>query len=311
MNKIEMPFKLRKALLQWAKGNPKLAIIEARADSLNCNAIVIALKARHQYDAPPSFDAGVFTLAGKKAQDGFLPVVVAPSGKIVSAGMAPIMRQILTNPSPLLLFGIGPGRQNASDVESIAERIDLAALTALPGVGVYSAADETAAQALADDCLTLPGVKYVRIAAGNAAPIYQSRHEMDLTAGLTHLRQGRDLCLVSTGRMVHRALELAKALAKRDIDTGVVDLFKIKPLNRNALYAVISRYTYIATLEEHSKRGGIGAAMLETLSENGKSHSVIRFGYDEDFGSTPLKPEKQFFGLDLEFLIRELSARVW
>lgn len=104
----------------------------------------------------------------------------------------------------------------------------------------------------------------------------------DFKRGIIHLETGRDLCLISCGSMLATAQQVAQRCQSRGIQCGIVDLFRIKPLDRKELYDTISRYTYLATIENHTLIGGLGSCILETLSQYGKSHAIIQFGIGKD-----------------------------
>ena len=50
-------------------------------------------------------------------------------------------------------------------------------------------------------------------------------------------RKGRDVTIVGSGIMVHKALEAAGALAKDAIDAEVIDLRSIRPIDRETILA--------------------------------------------------------------------------
>ena len=67
----------------------------------------------------------------------------------------------------------------------------------------------------------------------------------------------------------------AKKLAEEGIEATVVDMYSIKPLDKQAIMeAKDSRL--IVTLEEHSKMGGLGAAVAEVMCEDTGFPSLLR-----------------------------------
>ncbi|HLD82880.1 MAG TPA: transketolase C-terminal domain-containing protein, partial [Candidatus Omnitrophota bacterium] len=91
------------------------------------------------------------------------------------------------------------------------------------------------------------------------------------------------LCIIATGVMAHRALEVASALNKYSIDAGVVDLFRIKPVNEKLLLGIVNSYEAILTLEEHLIAGGLGSLVSEILSDNGMSLPLRRLGIPDKY----------------------------
>jgi len=184
---------------------------------------------------------------------------------------------------PVTVVGVGAGFDYNTLGPTHHSTEDLAVMRALPGMTILNPSDSLMAREMVGYCVKKPGPKYIRLDRTGLPLVYDETTKPDINRGLTVLREGRDLCIVATGRMVKRALELADALEENSIEAGVVDLFRIKPVNEVLLYETISRYSYIASLEEHFVTGGLGSVVLETLSNNGKSHPIFRFGIPDKF----------------------------
>jgi acetoin:2,6-dichlorophenolindophenol oxidoreductase subunit beta len=81
-------------------------------------------------------------------------------------------------------------------------------------------------------------------------------------------RPGRDLTIVATAVMVHRALEAAAALATEEIDVEVIDLRCLRPLDSGTIIASVSRTTRLLCVYEGVKTLGIGAEISAMIAES-------------------------------------------
>jgi pyruvate dehydrogenase E1 component beta subunit len=81
-------------------------------------------------------------------------------------------------------------------------------------------------------------------------------------------RRGRDLTIVASSIMVHRALDAAAALADDGIDAEVVDLRTLRPLDRDTLIDSVSRTTRLLCVYEGVKTLGIGAEVSALIAES-------------------------------------------
>jgi len=81
-------------------------------------------------------------------------------------------------------------------------------------------------------------------------------------------RPGRDLTIVATSIMVHRALEAAALLASERIEAEVIDLRSLRPLDRDTLVASVSRTTRLLCVYEGVKTLGIGAEISAMIAES-------------------------------------------
>ena len=108
--------------------------------------------------------------------------------------------------------------------------------------------------------------------------------------------------------MIHHAFRLVDELAKNSLDVGIVDFFRIKPVNEKLLLSYVGEAKLLITLEEHSINGGIGSIICEILADNGKRVPVKRFAIqDKDcFQYGDREWMYSYFGLDVGALLSEI-----
>ena len=111
--------------------------------------------------------------------------------------------------------------------------------------------------------------------------ITSSSDNIDFSDGLVSLKGGSDLTIIATGIMVHRAFEVMNRLSQHSIDAGIIDLYRIKPVNKELLLELVSQSKMIVTLEEHSIVGGIGSIVSEILSDAGESTPLKRIALSD------------------------------
>lgn len=109
------------------------------------------------------------------------------------------------------------------------------------------------------------------------------------------LRDGDDLAIIANGVMVHRALAAAEALAAEGIETRVVNMSTVNPLDEAAIVAAAATGA-ILTVEEHSVRGGLGGAVSEVVTANDPV-PVRRMGFPGFLPTGPVEWLLEHFGL--------------
>jgi 2-oxoisovalerate dehydrogenase E1 component beta subunit len=80
-------------------------------------------------------------------------------------------------------------------------------------------------------------------------------------------RAGSDLTIVTFGAMVHVALDAAEALAGEGVETEVVDLRTLAPLDRDAILTSVAKTSKVIVLHEASRTGGIGGEVAAIVAE--------------------------------------------
>ncbi|MFM7174877.1 MAG: alpha-ketoacid dehydrogenase subunit beta [Caldilinea sp.] len=82
-------------------------------------------------------------------------------------------------------------------------------------------------------------------------------------------RAGRDVTVVATAVMVHRALAVASQLAGEGIEVEVIDPRTLVPLDSETILASLRRTHRIVVVTEDTRRAGVGAELMATILEEG------------------------------------------
>ena len=80
-------------------------------------------------------------------------------------------------------------------------------------------------------------------------------------------RAGSDLVIVTYGAYVHRALRVAERLAAEGIETAVLDLRCLAPLDREALLAVARHCGKVLVAHEDTRTGSVGESLAAIVQE--------------------------------------------
>lgn len=81
------------------------------------------------------------------------------------------------------------------------------------------------------------------------------------------LRKGRDLTLISWGASIKETLESAEALALEGIQTEVIDVASVSPIDFAPLIASIRKTGHALVVHEAARHCGVGAEVCATLQE--------------------------------------------
>ena len=81
-------------------------------------------------------------------------------------------------------------------------------------------------------------------------------------------REGKDVTIVATSIMVHKALDAAAALKGEGIDIEVIDLRTIRPIDRDTVIASVKKTSRLLCVYEAVKTLGIGAEISAMIAES-------------------------------------------
>ncbi|MEQ8922504.1 MAG: alpha-ketoacid dehydrogenase subunit beta [Marinovum algicola] len=81
-------------------------------------------------------------------------------------------------------------------------------------------------------------------------------------------REGRDVTIVATSLMVHKALAAAEKLAEEGIDAEVIDLRTVRPMDRETVLASVRKTGRLVCVYEGVKTLGVGAEISAMVAES-------------------------------------------
>lgn len=144
---------------------------------------------------------------------------------------------------------------------------DIALMRAIPGMTVIQPCDDIETKQVIQAIAKIKGPCYVRLGRAAVDTVNSEDYVFELGKGSV-LRQGNDITLVATGMMVQQALQAAMTLSEQGIEVSVINIHTIKPLDEALILEYAKKSKLVVTCDEHSKFGGLGSAVAETLSKN-------------------------------------------
>jgi len=81
-------------------------------------------------------------------------------------------------------------------------------------------------------------------------------------------REGRDLSIITYGRMVPRCLDVAEKFSKEGVDIEVVDVRTLVPLDKKALVESAKKTGKVLVVHEACQTGGFGGELVSTIVDS-------------------------------------------
>ncbi|HEX7119667.1 MAG TPA: transketolase C-terminal domain-containing protein [Longimicrobiales bacterium] len=163
--------------------------------------------------------------------------------------------------------GISPGEDGASQ-QSVE---DVALACSLPDFVVCVPSDEYQTWAAVEAAYRHDGPVYIRTGRPKAPRIYDGVPQDFAFGRATQVRGGGDATIIANGLMVGAAIVAHERLRKEGIETRVLDMATVKPLDEEAVRRAALETGAIVTAEEHLIHGGLGARVAQAVC---RSHPV-------------------------------------
>lgn len=144
---------------------------------------------------------------------------------------------------------------------------DIAAMSAIPNMRVYLPSDRFQTRKLFEALLQDQKCAYIRVGRNAVEDVYTEEDcpfQMDKA---TLVRDGEDVLLVACGEMVRPAVDAAEILEKSGVSASVLDMYCVKPLDREAIVRQASKAKAVVSIEEHSPFGGLGSMVAQVVGQ--------------------------------------------
>ena len=150
------------------------------------------------------------------------------------------------------------------------------------------------------------GVMYIRFPRKEKEEYYKGTENIEIGKGNV-VRDGKDATVIASGIEVPAALAAAEILEKEGIRVRVVDMFTVKPLDRELVLQCAKDTGAIVTAENHNMYGGLGSAVAEVVAEEARV-PFARVGVPDCFGEVGDKAFlAQKFGLTPEHIAEKVK----
>ena len=166
---------------------------------------------------------------------------------------------------------------------------DMGILRTMPTATVVEPADAVAVEAITRLAKDTYGTWYIRLTRKTAPVIYEEGTTFEIGKA-NQLCDGKDVTIIAIGYCVAEALMAAEQLKSEGISARVLDMFCVKPLDREAVIAAAKETGAIVTAENHNVVNGLGSAVADVLCAEDCYVPLEKIGAQDEFGEVGPTP---------------------
>ncbi|MDZ7786142.1 MAG: transketolase C-terminal domain-containing protein [Candidatus Saccharibacteria bacterium] len=247
-------------------------------------------------------EQNLVTVGSGLAAMGKVPFVSSYAAFSPGRNWEQIKTTIALNDRPVKIVGAHAGLFTGPDGATHQMLEDIALMRSMPNMVVIVPADsleaEKAVLAMAKD----KRPNYLRVAREKIPVITTEKTPFEIGKAYVY-EHGSDVTLISTGTMTYNTLLAAEKLFKEGIETEVIHVPTIKPLDEETLLKSIKKTKAVVTLEEAQINGGLGSAVAELIAEKCPA-TLKRVGIQDTYGESG-SPEELFkkYGLSVHHIM--------
>jgi 1-deoxy-D-xylulose-5-phosphate synthase len=217
------------------------------------------------------------TFAAGMACEGLKPVVAIYS-TFLQRAYDQLIHDVALQNLPVV-FALDRAGLVGADGATHAGMFDIAFTRCIPNMSVACPADENECRQLLSTAYAQDHSVTVRYPRGAGVGKEVAKDLSTLPFGKGEIRrEGKGVAILSFGPLLYEALKVAE-----QIDATVVNMRWAKPLDLELLKEIAETHEHLVTLEDGTRKGGAGAAVLEALQDLGLVKPVLVIGFEDEF----------------------------
>jgi len=184
---------------------------------------------------------------------------------------------------------------------------DIAVMASIPNMRVYIPSDRFQTEKLIRALLKDEKPAFIRVGRNPVEDVYSEGNvpfEMDKA---TILQQGNDITLIACGELVIEAKRAGEKLKEKGINARVIDMYCIKPMDREAVVKAAKETKGIITIEEHTRFGGMGSMVSQIVAAQVPNTRVVNLALPDSPVITGKSKEVfKYYGLDSDGIVKSV-----
>ncbi len=198
------------------------------------------------------------------ANGGLLPFVCGAACFLTGRSLEQIKADIAYSNANVKLIGISSGMAYGELGPTHHSIEDFAWTRVLPNLPVIAPCDSIETAAAVEWAASYPGPVFLRLSRIGVPDLLPEGHVFQMGKA-NMLRDGDAVTLIANGTLTHRMIKAADILAGQGIETRVLNMATVRPIDVEAVVAAVRDTGAILTAEEHSTFGGLGSAIAEVV----------------------------------------------
>jgi 1-deoxy-D-xylulose-5-phosphate synthase len=231
----------------------------------------------HRYHDVGIAEQHAVTFAAGMACEGLKPVVAIYS-TFLQRAYDQLIHDVALQNLPVV-FALDRAGLVGADGPTHAGMYDIAFTRCIPNMSVACPADEAECRQLLSTAYAQDHAVTVRYPRGAGVGAKAATDLQALPFGKAEIRrQGQGVALLAFGPLLYEALKVAEGM-----NATVVNMRWAKPLDVETLKQIALSHDRLVTLEDATRKGGAGAAVLEALQDMGIAMPVLVVGFEDEF----------------------------
>ena len=185
---------------------------------------------------------------------------------------------------PVTVVGMGAGVIYSTLGGTHLTQEDIAIAGALPNMQIIAPCDPAeCAEATRYCAQQKKGPIYLRIGKAGEPNVTDKAVDPWIFGKLRYIKRGADVCILTYGVIMPKALKLAERLEAKGKSVSVISCHTLKPLDRAGIIEALQRHGHVIVIEEHAPQGGLAPQTKQIAWDIGATCRLDTFTLQDAF----------------------------
>ena len=257
-------------------------------------------------------EQNMVSVAAGLALSGKVVFVYGILSHIVFRAFEQIKLDVCVQNLPIIFIGVGAGLAYGVDGPTHQGIVDIALLRALPNMHIYNPSDTFASSYAIKTSYLLKMPSFVRVDKENLPQLYSSEESLNLGLIPHGVRINGSGLIFTTGIAVWPCLKAMESLKSKDIESNVIDIFRIKPLNKPLLISLTKNVSWVLCVEECLNLSSLSEVLAKEIinTSNVKLFKSINLGENFLLGSAKREWAWKKFNLNADAITNYVTNNI-
>ena len=244
------------------------------------------------------------------ASCGKKPFAVSPASFLSTRSMEQAKVDVAYSNTNVKLIGISGGVSYGALGMTHHSATDIATMGSMPNMRVYLPSDRFQTEALVRNLLKDEKPAYIRIGRNAVEDVYEEGKVPFELDKATLVKDGTDVTIIACGELVGDAKAVAEQLSSKGISARVLDMYCVKPIDKEAIIKAAKETKLIVTVEEHTMYGGMGSMVAQITAANAPVKVINLTLPDAPVVTGKSREIFKYYGLDVEGIVKTVTEQL-
>lgn len=185
---------------------------------------------------------------------------------------------------PVTVVGMGAGVIYSSLGSTHHTQEDISIASSIPSMQVIAPCDPLETSEATRFCASQKnGPVYLRIGKGGHPILTGKVSEPWIFGKIRYLQHGTDVCILSYGGLMEKALKVSEELESKGKSVSVVSVHTLKPLDHKGIIEAMLKHPEVIVMEEHVPQGGLASQTVQLAWQSNASCNLHTFTLRDEF----------------------------